>query len=248
MPSPAVHQLEQIARLSWPAEDEAFLQSDWCCRANGGYSKRANSAWVDVAAEQSWETIVATTEAWYAKRQQQSVIKLTDWQPRSLDNYLHDRGYKVLDPSTVMVKSLVSEGIYKPIQDGLYIGETDDCWQQDYRRLADLPADKFVPFMTQLTLMPERIAITAYSSGLALATGLGIIVDGFLGLCDIVTAVPHRRQGHAERVVASLLHEGIQRGCHTAWLQVFNHNVVASRLYQKLGFQPAYGYHYRVRD
>ena len=41
---------------------------------------------------------------------------------------------------------------------------------------------------------------------------------------------------------------GADNGAASAWLQVIDANAIARALYQRLGFETAYSYHYRKRD
>ncbi len=54
----------------------------------------------------------------------------------------------------------------------------------------------------------------------------------------------NRRPGLARRLLAALLAAAREAGARRAWLQVEAANPAASRLYEGMGFEPAYRYHY----
>lgn len=81
-----------------------------------------------------------------------------------------------------------------------------------------------------------------------LACGQIAIEDGLVGLYDVFTPQAQRGQGHAERLCRALLGEARAQGVRHAYLQVSDDNAGAIHLYEKLGFQLAYRYHYRSED
>ena len=69
-----------------------------------------------------------------------------------------------------------------------------------------------------------------------------------MGLYDVFTPEAQRRQGHAERLCRALLALAREQGALHAYLQVGDDNAGAIQLYERLGFQLAYRYHYRSED
>ncbi len=84
-------------------------------------------------------------------------------------------------------------------------------------------------------------------AGAEVGCGRAVKTGGWVGLYDIATDPAHRRRGHGERMVRSLLDWGRQRGMSGAFLQVEAENRTAVRLYTRLGFRPFYRYGYRVK-
>jgi GNAT superfamily N-acetyltransferase len=69
--------------------------------------------------------------------------------------------------------------------------------------------------------------------------------DGLAGLYDVFTPEAQRRRGHARQLCLALLHAAREQGARHAYLQVSDDNGAAIALYESLGFQLAYRYHYR---
>ncbi len=67
-----------------------------------------------------------------------------------------------------------------------------------------------------------------------------------VGLYDVFTAPGARGRGWASLLCERLLATAAAEGARIAYLQVSADNEVARRLYRRLGFADAYGYHYRV--
>ena len=80
------------------------------------------------------------------------------------------------------------------------------------------------------------------------ATGLGILDRDYIGVYAINVEAGHRRQGLARKIVETLLAEGKKAGAKRAYLQVVANNDPAIRLYEDLGFSPAYMYWFRVKS
>ncbi|WP_241683064.1 N-acetyltransferase [Actinomadura sp. J1-007] len=69
----------------------------------------------------------------------------------------------------------------------------------------------------------------------------------WLGIYAMAVAPEARRRGLARRVLRALMAWGRERGCTRAYLVVVERNEAARALYESEGFEPAGGYHYRVR-
>ena len=69
-----------------------------------------------------------------------------------------------------------------------------------------------------------------------------------VGLYDVLTAPEMRRQGLATGLCRWLLRQAAQEGARHAYLQVEGDNAPARKLYQRLGFEDVYAYHYRTPD
>ncbi|KUL76228.1 MULTISPECIES: GNAT family N-acetyltransferase [unclassified Streptomyces] len=81
--------------------------------------------------------------------------------------------------------------------------------------------------------------ITAYMAevdGVAVAAGLGVVVDGHLGVINVATTPQHRRRGHARVMVERILQDGRASGAHTAYLHATDE---AAGLFESLGFRTA---------
>ncbi|MEU0913263.1 GNAT family N-acetyltransferase [Streptomyces althioticus] len=81
--------------------------------------------------------------------------------------------------------------------------------------------------------------ITAYvaeADGVDVAAGLGVVVEGHLGVINVATTPQHRKRGHARVMVERILRDGRASGAHTAYLHATAETV---GLFESLGFRTA---------
>jgi ribosomal protein S18 acetylase RimI-like enzyme len=79
-------------------------------------------------------------------------------------------------------------------------------------------------------------AYLAEADGVAVAAGLGVVVEGHLGVINVATTPQHRRKGHARIMVEKILKDGRASGAHTAYLHATDEAV---GLFESLGFRTA---------
>ena len=84
--------------------------------------------------------------------------------------------------------------------------------------------------------------------GAVLACGQTAVESELVGLYDVFTAPEVRGQGLARRLCSALLARAGAAGASMAYLQVDADNAPARAIYQRLGFDDAYSYHYRALD
>jgi GNAT superfamily N-acetyltransferase len=76
---------------------------------------------------------------------------------------------------------------------------------------------------------------------------MSVLVDGLLGLFDLVTAPEQRNQGYGSEMLRRALRWGKKAGAAEAYLQVLARNATARRIYERAGFGILYQYHYREK-
>jgi GNAT superfamily N-acetyltransferase len=116
---------------------------------------------------------------------------------------------------------------------GLLRGSTLEQRQAHAQRLALSP----VPYSGH--------AIRRDSDGQLLACGQFAIEGELVGLYDVFTRDGERGRGLAQTLCQHLLSLAARRGARLAYLQVESDNVVARRIYERMGFAEGYRYHYR---
>ena len=96
------------------------------------------------------------------------------------------------------------------------------------------------------TIPTRRYPVSLTVEGRAVACGLGVLEDEFLGLFDLVTAIGERGKGYGARLITGLLNRAIAEGARYVYLQVLDSNTGARRLYGRLGFRELYHYWFRT--
>lgn len=242
--------IEEITLNTWPAEQSVLLNG-WVLRTAAGYTKRANSVNPLYGAESYHADLtdqIKLAEQYYKDAGLKPVFKITPYiQPANLDEALAERGYTVVEPSSVRLLEL--EGLAAPdLRYEIQVQESlTEEWLNAFTELAELSVVNRSTLTRMLSAsLLQQGYILLFNDGVPTACGLGIIQNGYIGLFDIITATDQRRQGMAEQLLLALLHWGKTQGATTAFLQVVQANAGASALYDKLGFKEIYQYWYRV--
>lgn len=238
--------VEEASLNAWPAMQQVLLDG-WLLRFSKGFTKRANSIvplYPSVRPlQESLPEKVRYCENLYAREQLQTIFRLTsigDTEP--LDNYLHERRYRRIEPTEVLSTTLQDA----PSAAGFKLLSKDE-WLAVYAWLTDMPSAAQSLHGAILTGIQGRCGFaTLQAGGTPLACGLAVVEQDLMGLFDIVTHPGHRRAGHGTRLVQSLLGWGRTQGATNAYLQMVADNRPAQILYQNLGFAPLYNYWYRV--
>jgi GNAT superfamily N-acetyltransferase len=121
-------------------------------------------------------------------------------------------------------------------------------WLAHVCRLKSLSAQDGQTLGEIVRTIPGSLKLASLvAEGQVIACGMGVLERNLLGLFNVVTAPSHRNRGHATTIILALLSWAEQQGARHAYLQVERGNTPARQLYEKLGFEEAYAYWYRVR-
>jgi GNAT superfamily N-acetyltransferase len=243
-----IRSLEEVSLNAWPSI-QTMLLDGWVLRFGNGYTRRANS--VNPLYPSTEETVakIRTCEQLYGVRGLRSVFKITPVsQPQGLDAVLATAGYQHEAATSVQLLDLNGRCDEIASDVVLYDDVTEE-WFEAYCAMSDVSQQLHSVARQLLGLLvpPRRLALLRRGDQ-AIACGLGVLQGAFLGLFDIVVAEEARHQGHARRLVGSLLAWGEGEGAGTAYLQVMLANKPALSLYARLGFQESYQYWYRVKS
>ncbi len=237
--------IEKAALWAWPPERTRGL-AGWLLRQGATATRRQNSVQtLAFSGEVALDRAIAAVEAWYAGFGQVACFQLTAAsRPEGLDAALAARGYRLESPSLVMVRDL-TEPVPEP--PGILLeGRATALVMQavaDPRWPAAERAARAALFAR--IRRPSTFAVRTVG-GVPVAGGLAVVDGGLVGICAMRTMATARRQGHGRAVLDRLLAWGRAMGAGTAWLQVEADNAPAVALYAAAGFEPLYGYHYRV--
>lgn len=214
----------------------------WLIRLSPGKAKRSRCINALRQGTLSLDDLLARCRQAFEAAGLPLAVRVTPWsQPADLDALLAARGWGAFDAADVLVLDALPP-------------------DPASTRLQALDAAAYATAVgalrgsssTAITAHAERIAQAPVTyQGFALNDARGtllacgqIVVDGdIVGLYDIASAVP--RRGHGERLCRALLALAHDQGARQAYLQVGSDNIVAQRLYARLGFVFAYRYHYR---
>ena len=238
--------IEEISLNAWPALQQE-LYDGWILRFSKGYTKRANSVNPLYPSTLDLEEKVAYCEKFYTDRRLKPVFKLTPFcSPPNLDQFLEQRGYRVLDQTLVMVLDLERLDIHsKPATEILSKG-IDEWMEIFYQVSAASLADHEVHKEILEAISTERYLVATQHDGVHTACGLGVLEGEYAGLFDLVTNPEERRKGYGTQIVLAILDWARLLGARYSYLQVVKQNFPAMKLYKKIGFKELYQYWYRV--
>jgi GNAT superfamily N-acetyltransferase len=239
--------IERCSLRAWPAREEAAL-GGWVLRFSDGYTRRANSVNPIGPIRLDVREAIGICEKMYAARGLPPVFKLTpESVPPALDAELAGAGYVREAPTRVQTRSLGAELAAAPDAALELRPELEERWLAIFSRWLDVPDARRLAHASILrAIAPRRAFAILHAGSCPVAAGLAVADPPLLGLFDLVTAPEARRRGFGERLVRGLLAWGLREGCENAYLQVMDANETARRLYERLGFEDAYPYWYRV--
>ena len=236
--------LEAAAFAAWPAlaPDEMFM--GWRLRYSGGTTKRINSANSTVEAADLTPDQIDQVEQRYRQRGLPAIFRMTSVAtPPHIDAALEARGYRQVDPTWVMTLPMQNFAGSGSSLRALDVDEWLDC----YRHITQADGSALSTNMKMIRAGNDGCVFAVeYLEGVPRSCGIGVISSEQIGLFAVATDPAHQRKGLANRLCAKLLDWGREQGATGAYLQVVQSNVRAMRMYENLGFKPAYHYWYRV--
>lgn len=221
----------------WPAVTTLIMQG-WAVRFANGYSSRANSASAIATGARFTPELIAQVEQLYRAEGMKPRVRVTPVAHPDTKALLEARGYRPIDDSMTMVRSLV--GSFEADDDVMIEPRPAPHWingisiRQEGSKRSPRHLDEIV----------SRIRLPAAFASLSDDRGFGLcVVDGELAeLGSIMVDAGHRGRGLGEMLVKNLLAFAAGQGARIAFLQVDCANAPAVRLYERLGFESLYHY------
>lgn len=171
--------------------------------------------------------------------------------PQSLDEQLAASGWRLVDPTCVMLRSALPRQSGPALPSGLrWVSLDAKAFAQTVGELRGSPPEHRASHAHRLHHCPvpcQGFALQRESDAALLACGQVAQEAELVGLYDIHTHDSARREGLASLLCERLLSHSASQGAKIAYLQVSADNAPARALYRRLGFVDAYGYHYRER-
>ena len=242
--------------------EEAY--DGWLLRFAEGYTKRANSVSVVGESVLPLAEKIAYCEKVYKENGLPVVFKIAPM-ALEMDEYLAEQGYSAVDKTNVMTVDLKENGksVAKDRSDKssrakemLGTGKVSvtieekftESWQYYYFTFNKVSATS-VPTAKkiQAKITNPVLCATVYVEKKAVACGLGVLEQGYVGLLDIVVKEEYRGCGFGKVLCKALLEKGKECGAAAGYLQVVDSNTVAKKLYESLGFEEIYSYWYRIK-
>lgn len=247
----SIKTIEDLSLNAWPSH-QMQVYDGWILRFSHFYTHRTNCVEPIGASILPLAEKIAYCESIYRHWKSPCIFKISPITDPDLDDILARRGYRIEHTVNVMVSYLKENPVRESSRiPGLVLKRrVDNDWLDGLFRLknmSDPVHHRIVPAMYAAIPMDEIVACVV-RDGRVVATGLGILDRGYVGIYAIHVAEEYRRQGLARAIVSTLLAEGRRQGAENAYLQVVADNAPAKKLYRSLGFCSAYGCYFRVRE
>lgn len=170
-------------------------------------------------------------------------------QPQGLDAELERLGWPVVDHTTVMIRPDLRGLSPRALPKGVELVALDGAaFARAVGALRASPPDQIEGHALRLQHSPVPYrghVLRRRADGSVIACGQTAREGSMVGLYDVFTHPEARNQGLAALLCERLLSLSAADGADIGYLQVDAANEPALAVYRRLGFQPAYGYHYR---
>ncbi len=247
--------VEELSMNAWPAL-QTLHDDGWVLRFANGYGRRANAVYSHNAGCKDIMEKIRACEALYRSKGQRAIFKLTQASlPAGLDEILAADGYATDAHTAVQLLDLARwQGARRTStgsvhRSGVTLSEAPGGeWLAAYARMSEIKNEEMLTHEQILrAIIPIRRFASISVDGQAVACGLGVLQNGWVGFYDIRVDSAFRRQGYAHELMTALLAWARSEGAVHGYLQVMLDNPAALALYAKLGFRQAYDYWYRVK-
>lgn len=262
--------IEEISLNAWPSH-KIELYDGWLIRFSHNYTHRTNSVTQVGDSLIPIDEKIAYCEKIYANYHTPTIFKISPLLDSSFDQLLSEKGYEIQHVTEVMTMNFCDFQSYTPIATEYeYYGRnsglpsfvvypdnvvvllqdriTDD-WINSLFRLngtTNPTLRRIVPSMFK-AIPKETIVASIEIDGRMVASGLGIMDRGHVGLYAIYVDASCRRKKFARAICSTILSEAQKKHAEHAYLQVVQGNTYAKQLYTSLGFKDLYTYWFRAK-
>lgn len=262
--------IEEISLNAWPSH-KMELYDGWLIRFSHNYTHRTNSVTQVGASLIPVEEKIAYCEKIYENYHTPSIFKISPLLDDSFDQLLEKKGYEIQHVTEVMTMdycdfepypNIGAEYEYYGRNSGLpsFVVYPDDVivllqdritddWINSLFRLngtTNPTLRRIVPSMFK-AIPKETIVASIEIDGRMVASGLGIMDRGHVGLYAIYVDASCRRKNFARAICSTILTEARKKNAEHAYLQVVQGNTYAKHLYSSLGFKDLYTYWFRAK-
>lgn len=265
-----INLVEEISLNAWPSH-KMELYDGWLIRFSHNYTHRTNSVTQVGVSTLPVEEKITYCEKIYKNYHTPSIFKISPLLSPDFDALLAARGYEIQHVTETMTMdfsdfqpypSISAEYEYYGRNSGLpsFVVYPDnvivqlqdritDEWIQALFRLngtTNPTLQRIVPSMFK-AIPKETIVARIEIDGRMVASGLGIMDRGHVGLYAIYIDASCRHKTFGKSICSTILAEARKKGASKAYLQVVEGNTAAKALYKSLGFHDLYTYWFRVK-
>ena len=237
-------EIEYAGFRSWPALEELELDGV-VLRSSNGYTKRANSANLVSHYIGNFSSLVHRCENYFRSQNLPSIFRIPSYTNNMfLDKFLEELGYKLLDRSLVLFRSLDD----LPFSHAEFQIKSSTEWIESFCCINESDISLHQAHLDIINRIEDQLLMAVLvENDIEIACGVGVISNGYFGLFDFATRENYRNMGYGSKLLRNMLSWAKSNGATKAYLQVVAENQPAVNLYKKLGYQECYEYWYRVK-
>lgn len=242
---PKVKQFEAAGFRAWPAASVHY-DGAWAVRLTAGHpARRINSINIlDLGDNANIPRRLGRAAQRFKAYGRPMTVRVSPLTPRALIDHMDAEGWSESGHSLVMTAPIKHLSLPETIEQ-LPLRDLSRFVDAAIATGAALPQWRAGLSEIIQSIEPPYGLFLQERGSTAVATALCVLDLQLAGLFEIATAQAHRRRGVSALNIAASLRWAQALGARTAWLQVEVANTAAVALYEKLGFQPFYSYHYR---
>lgn len=239
------------ASLNASAPPQQRWMDGWLVRTHPGKARRARSINAVATGRLPLAQKLRQAQAVFDEAGLPLVIRITRFsQPEDLDAQLAAAGWVALDPTDVLVCPNLpppARAQAEPPPGLTWTPLGPEAYADAVGALRGSPAEQRAAHAQRLQASPTPYRGYALqdAAGEIIACGQWAREADLVGLYDVFTHPKARGLGLCRWLCERLLSLAANEGAVTGYLQVEADNAPAQAVYRKLGFEFAYGYHYR---
>ena len=244
-----IEDIERASFACWPALEEQVEQG-WLLRFGGGHTKRCNSVNpLQPAGDPA--ALIDAVEVAYRSRGLTPIFRLSPLADIDLyDRQLAERGYRLVEPSRVMVLDDLASFARPGVSAGLTLrldAEPSPAWSAANEQLRPcVPEQRAARDAILRKIAVPAVFASLYEGEMPLALAIGAVVGRWFDLNAVATRPEMRGRGLMRALLGEMAEWGRRQGAEAGHLAVVGGNAPAERLYERIGYREAYRYQYRV--
>jgi ribosomal protein S18 acetylase RimI-like enzyme len=248
-----VHYFQELTNNAWPAKCFFFLNG-WILRFSDGVFDRANSVLPLQYFGSNIKNDIQRTEKIYQNKGLDVIFQIPEFtMPLDLDKHLECKGYRIKSPTTVMrlgTNSLHNLELPYNYHFSVISSDINEEWLKainQFSKQSQRRAQLQESIIRRITI-PKKYFYFFKSNKNIIGLTLGVFEKGTLGIYSFVVDPMFRRNGIGTALISYIISWCQEREINTIYLQVEKDNYPALKLYEKIGFQSIYDYHYRIKE
>jgi ribosomal protein S18 acetylase RimI-like enzyme len=246
--------MQELATNAWPSNFYVF-QNGWIMRLSLGIHQRSNSVLPLYYVGSDLKKDISAVEIFYQNNSTKSRFQIAEYcAPVELDAVLDELGYQKVSPTLVMtittekLEQILSR--FKTTYDRWYFSLSDDTetWFHKVSEFGEFSEAKMKEKHQIIkNIKRQKMFFQCKSNTEIIAVTLCVIENETMGIFEVSVKPSERRKGVGQGLMIYILRWAVNNNIVHIYLQVEESNSAAISLYNKLGFETCYSYHYREK-